>query len=171
MIETNPHLRPAQVGDICLLIEPDPQTNIAPLRSYQASLHTRFGGCPTRHVHLTCQRFCGGKESRLDQSLSAIEQLSSLLMPLPLNAVALHTLPVPILQTTTLKWQIDVSSGCPFTPPRQPGVVPSIADSSNRHLPHLYSSTHMGCLGNQCWRNAFPQSVTKLASPATANRV
>ncbi|MCB0106942.1 MAG: hypothetical protein KDE53_13570 [Caldilineaceae bacterium] len=110
MIETNPHLRPAQVGDICLLIEPDPQTNIAPLRSYQASLHTRFGGCPTRHVHLTCQRFCGGKESRLDQSLSAIEQLSSLLMPLPLNAVALHTLPVPILQTTTLKWQIDVTS-------------------------------------------------------------
>lgn len=109
MITTNPHLRPAQVGDICLLIEPDPQTDITPLRSHQETLHTRFGGHPIPHIHLTCQRFCCGAASRLDQSIAAIERLSSLLMPLPLNAVGLHTLTVPILQTTTLKWQIDVT--------------------------------------------------------------
>jgi len=109
MIEKNPHLRPAQVGDICLLIEPDRQTDIRPLRDRQQRLHHRFGGVPIRHVHLTCQRFCNGKHSQIDQSVAAIEKLSAMLMPLPLNAVALHTLAVPILQTTTLKWQVDVT--------------------------------------------------------------
>ena len=30
-------------------------------------------------------------------------------LPLPLNAVALYTLAVPILQTLTLKWQVDIT--------------------------------------------------------------
>lgn len=109
MIEKNPHLRPAQVGDICLLIEPDAQADITGLRSRQQKLHHRFGGYQTRHVHLTCQRFCCGKASRLEQSLVAIEQLAQAFLPLPLKAVRLHTLAVPILQTTTLKWQVDVT--------------------------------------------------------------
>lgn len=109
MIEKNPHLRPAQIGDICLLIEPDEQTDIRLLRHRQQRLHSRFGGNPIRHVHLTCQRFCCGKNSCLDKSVAAIEKLSAMLMPLPLNAVALHTLTVPILQTTTLKWQVEVT--------------------------------------------------------------
>jgi hypothetical protein len=109
MIEKNPHLRPAQVGDICLLLEPDPQTDLTPLRRRQRQLHRRFGGSPIRHLHLTCQRFCCGKASRLNQSIAAIEELAAQLLPLSFHAVALHPLAVPILQTTTLKWQITVT--------------------------------------------------------------
>lgn len=109
MIEQNPHLRPAQAGDICLLIEPDPQTDITDLRARQTQLRSRYGGNPIHHVHLTCQRFCCGKQSRLDDYLAAVETLAARLMPLPIHAVALQTLSVPILQTTTLKWQIAVT--------------------------------------------------------------
>ena len=109
MIEQNPHLRPAQVGDICLLIEPEHAADLTALRRRQHRLHRRFGGNPIRHVHLTCQRFCCGPASRLEHSIAALEQLAARWLPLSFHAIALHTLAVPILRTTTLKWQIAVT--------------------------------------------------------------
>ena len=51
------YVRPAQLGDICVLLEPTDQDEIRLLRQRQLALQARFGGKPIENVHLTCQRF------------------------------------------------------------------------------------------------------------------
>ncbi|MEZ4621056.1 MAG: hypothetical protein R2867_36910 [Caldilineaceae bacterium] len=109
-MHSNPHLRPVEVGDICLLIEPHPQADITLLRGRQQELQTQHGGSLISHVHLSCQRFAAAEEGQLTDFVDSIRHEMKALMPFPLHAIALQTLPVPALHSTMLKWKIDIST-------------------------------------------------------------
>ena len=52
----SPTIRIAQPGDIFILLVPSAQ-ELHLLRQWQAELHTRYGGTPVNHLHITSQRF------------------------------------------------------------------------------------------------------------------
>jgi hypothetical protein len=109
LMKKEPHLRPAQIGDICLLIEPDPQADITALHQHQQRLCQQFGGTPIHHIHLTCQRFACADDAQLHEFVDVLTQGFATTVPFPLQAVALEPLAVPVLQTTILKWRIAVT--------------------------------------------------------------
>ena len=104
------HLRPAQVGDICLLIQSS-QSTTGDLYHRQLALQARYGGTLIQPIHLTCQRFTGEDERHWQPLLAYLRQNMDAVMPFPLTAVALQTLAVPVLQTTILKWAIAMTPG------------------------------------------------------------
>ena len=109
IIHQAPHLRPAEIGDICLLIEPHPQADTTALRTRQQTLHQKHGGKMVRHVHLSCQRILAAEEGQVCRFIELLTHGMRAFMPFPLHATALHTLSVPVLETTTLKWQVAIT--------------------------------------------------------------
>jgi hypothetical protein len=103
------HPQPAQIGDLCLLIQSSQPAAAGDLYNHQRALHNRYGGTIIEPVHLTCQRFAGDDERQWQQLLPHLRQGIGTIMPFPLTAVALQTLAVPVLQTTILKWVVDVT--------------------------------------------------------------
>ncbi len=104
-----PHKRPAQCGDICLLIEPHPQADLTPLRTRQQDLLHQHTGVIIPHVHLSCQRFQAAEACKFSHFVDLVQQGIRATMPFPLHALALQTLSVPVLNSTMLKWRIDVT--------------------------------------------------------------
>jgi hypothetical protein len=101
------HTRPAQVGDLCVLLEPT-QNAVDQLRERQASLQRRFGGVPIDHVHLTCQRFACDDPGRVQAIIADLAAIVAATPRFALRAVALETLYVPVLETNLLKWRIAI---------------------------------------------------------------
>ena len=101
----NIHLRPAQIGDLCLLIQSSQKIS-DDLYHRQRALQARYGGTLIQPLHLTCQRFTSEDERPWQFFLAHLRQNIDTVMPFPLTAVALQTLAVPVLQTTILKWEI-----------------------------------------------------------------
>ena len=104
-----PHVRPAQVGDICVLLEPTDAQEINQLRQRQVALQARFGGVPIEHVHLTCQRFACQDKGLLGAFVQNLSRALEPLEPFPLTAIALKTRHVSFRQTNILKWEIQVT--------------------------------------------------------------
>jgi hypothetical protein len=101
--------RPAQLGDICVLLEPMYQEEIRLLHEMQASLQSRFRGRPVKNVHLTCQRFRPNLEDSIEGLAQELKHAVVTVEPFPLTALSLRTLHVPVLQTNTLKWEIRLT--------------------------------------------------------------
>ena len=103
------HVRPAQLGDICLLLEPKRDDEILNLKQWQTDLLSRFGGEPIERVHLTCQRFACLDDNRIQAFTTSLEQTVSTVDPFPLTAISLQTLLVAFRKTHILKWQVQVT--------------------------------------------------------------
>jgi hypothetical protein len=101
--------RPAQVGDVCILIEPIKEDEIARLQQRQRALQALFGGAPIEHVHLTCQRFVLQEPERWTVLVQNLRQALAAVRLLPFTALSLETLYVPVLQANILKWRIQVT--------------------------------------------------------------
>jgi hypothetical protein len=104
-----PHVRPAQVGDICVLLEPTDTHEINQLRQRQVALQARFGGVPIEHVHLTCQRFACQAKGLMEAFVQNLTRALEPLEPFPLTAIALKPRYVTFRQTNILKWEIQVT--------------------------------------------------------------
>lgn len=102
------HVRPAQLGDLCVLLEPKPEEQ-RQLRIYQYALQERFGGTPIEWVHLTCQRFGEQSPQQVEQCAAALEQVVAMCDPFVLSAIRLDTLYLPIRETNILKWQVELT--------------------------------------------------------------
>ena len=101
--------RPAQAGDICILLVPTDRRQIEHLRHLQAALRRRYGGTPIERVHLTCQRFACADEGQLQGLVRSLADTLAGISPLTCAALSLDTLYVPIMDTNTLRWRIRVT--------------------------------------------------------------
>jgi hypothetical protein len=104
-----PHVRPAQIGDICVLLEPTDAHEIKQLRQRLVALQARFGGQPIEHFHLTCQRFACREQGLLGAFVQNLSGALANLEPFPLTALALRPHYVFVRQTNVLKWEIRVT--------------------------------------------------------------
>jgi hypothetical protein len=104
-----PHVRPARVGDCCVLLEPAQAEERDRLRLRQMALQARFGGTPMQPVHLTCQRFACPGEQRLQAFQDRLSSVLAGVEPLSLTAFSLQVLPVQFRRTNMLKWRIEVT--------------------------------------------------------------
>jgi len=107
LTEKGINIRPAEVGDICILLEPFREDEITRLRQMQASLQSIFGGTQIDRVHLTCQRFTIRDAQELRNIQSRLSELLGNVEPFPLTALSLQTLYVTFRQTNILKWRIE----------------------------------------------------------------
>jgi len=103
------HIRPAQVGDICVLLESVDDAEATHLYHYQQTLQARFGGKAVVPVHLTCHRLEIQGDAQLATLHEALGQVLSTVSPFALTALSLQTLYVPVLGTCMLKWRVDVT--------------------------------------------------------------
>ena len=103
------HVRPAQPGDMCILLEPSRDDQIALLRGRQTAFMARCGGTPIKHIHLTTQRFVCEENARLQTFIAQLAQLITEIPPPSLTAIAIDQMHVPIREMTILKWRIDHS--------------------------------------------------------------
>jgi hypothetical protein len=103
------HIRPAEVGDICVLLEPVQAVEIDRFRQHQKSLQSSFGGSPIERIHHTCQRFADPGEGQLKIFEEILNTMLAGMAPFSLTAVSLHTLYLPVRQTNILKWGIEVT--------------------------------------------------------------
>jgi len=109
-VAANPiHTRPAEKGDICVLLESTRPTEHRRLQQQQSALQAQFGGEPVAHVHLTVQRFTC-LDSQLQHFTTQLEQELAGVRPFRLTAVALQTLFVGGLDSNFLKWRIEVTA-------------------------------------------------------------
>lgn len=102
------HIRPAQAGDVCLLLEPTQEEEIHRLRQRQTMLQSLFGGIPIPRIHLTCQRFVCRTEM-VEDLIASLEDGFRAVAPIAIKALGMETLYVPALQTNVLKWRIEVT--------------------------------------------------------------
>jgi hypothetical protein len=103
------HIRPAEIGDICVLLEPTDKTEIEHIRKRQAALQTDFGGIPIDRIHLTCQRFANQDEIKIEEFTNQLRSALDAYKPFHLTALSLYTLYVPVRQSNILKWNIAVT--------------------------------------------------------------
>jgi hypothetical protein len=101
--------RPAELGDVCVLLEPTYQDEITWLHEQQTSLQSRFRGRLVKNVHLTCQRFRPNHGNSIESLVEGLEHAVVTIEPFPLTALSLQTLYVPVLRTNTLKWEIRMT--------------------------------------------------------------
>ena len=109
--ERNPgfHVRPAQLGDICVMLEPTEKEDLNQLDFLQSALQEHFGGIPVKPVHLTCQRFSCSDLHRLQEFTQCLAEVLAPVCPGSMTALSLQSLCLPGRVTATLKWCIDVT--------------------------------------------------------------
>lgn len=98
--------RPAQPGDLCVLLEPSAD-EVPNLRQRQLALQASFGGRPHQVVHLTCQR-CAIEDARSTDLIREVETLRTV-PPVAIVAVSLIQFPHSFWGTRLLRWQIQVT--------------------------------------------------------------
>lgn len=103
------HVRPAQAGDLCILLAPADPVEIGRLLQHQQTLQAHFGGDLIEPVHLTCQRFECQDQELMRLLIQKSRRSLAALAPFPLVARALQPLYVPILGANVLKWRIEVT--------------------------------------------------------------
>jgi hypothetical protein len=101
------HTRPAQVGDLCVLLEPTPG-GYSPGQERQQDLQLRFGGTLIERLHLTCQRFDCQDPQTLKACLAGLKKVVADTEQFALQAIGLETLYVPVRETNILKWEVEV---------------------------------------------------------------
>ncbi len=117
------HIRPAQVGDVCLLLEPTQEAEIYQLRQRQTMLQSLFGGIPIQTLHLTCQRLVCGSEMAGDL-IARLEDNFGAMAPIAMKALEIETRYISALQTNVLKWRIEVTQALKdFTAIVERGIV------------------------------------------------
>lgn len=104
----NIHIRPAQIGDICLLLVPTRDEEIKQFRQHQAVLQSHYGGFPVEQIHLTCQRFYCSDE-KIDDLVKDFENHLRTLHPIDLNATKLETIFSRAQHSHILKWSVNIS--------------------------------------------------------------
>ncbi len=100
-------IRPAQPGDMFILLQPS-EEEAACLRQRQLALQARLGGQPHETVHLTCQRFTLGDESRVTGLIDQVTKLHTQL-PFAIIAVSLIQFEHAFWGTRLLRWQVRVT--------------------------------------------------------------
>jgi hypothetical protein len=106
-LEPRTHIRPAQSGDICVLLEPNREEEIAQLRERQTTLQRLYGGSLIKHVHLTCQRFACADERLVQEFVQRLRQIVTEVKPFTLTALSLETRYVQVRETNVLKWRVE----------------------------------------------------------------
>ncbi|MBN1875767.1 MAG: hypothetical protein JXA33_16200 [Anaerolineae bacterium] len=101
------HIRQAQPGDLCVLLEPADPGEIADLIYRQHALQAWFGGDVVTPVHLTCQRFILSEEEYLDAFIPLLRAAMAQVAYFSLTATAFQILDLPSLQTRMLKWRVE----------------------------------------------------------------
>jgi len=109
-LEPKAHIRPAQSGDICVLLEPNREEEIERLRKRQATLQGLYGGSLIKHVHLTCQRFACADERPVGEFVQRLRQIVTAVEPFALTALSLETRYVLVRETNVLKWRVAVTA-------------------------------------------------------------
>ena len=103
-----PITRPAQAGDIFILLEPAPD-ELAKIREYQRGLQRLFGGRIYENIHVTCQRFTlRGNFAKSDMIRHLVECLSNF-PPFPIIADSLVLVHPPFWQSYMLRWKIRMT--------------------------------------------------------------
>jgi hypothetical protein len=105
------YFRPAQAGDICILLEPTDRHEIDHLRRLQAALQRRYGGTPIERIHLACQRFACAGEAQLQGLIRSLADTLAGVSSPTFAALSLDTLYVSLMDTNTLRWRIQVTEG------------------------------------------------------------
>jgi hypothetical protein len=100
--------RPAQPGDLFLLLEPSDAERAA-VRELQKALQARFGGQPQAYVHLTCQRFDLDGGAALEPLVARLRSALGDSRPLPIRAADLIAYGSTFWQTRLLRWRIEPS--------------------------------------------------------------
>jgi hypothetical protein len=104
----NVHIRPARIGDLCLLLEPVREEEIHQLQQHQVMLQSLYGGIPIEKIHLTFHRFtCRDELAR--GLITSLENGFRRTPPIAIQAIGIETLYIPALQTSVLKWRIEVA--------------------------------------------------------------
>ena len=101
-------VRPAQSGDMCVLLEPD-KKEILDLHQRQMSLRVQFGGRPHDRVHLTCQRFILADDRALPQLIKQLTTSTKTVSPFPIIASSLLQFEHRFWKSRLLRWRIDVT--------------------------------------------------------------
>jgi hypothetical protein len=102
------HVRPAQIGDVCLLLEPAQEEEIRQLQRHQVILQSLFGGISIEKIHLTCQRFVC-RDGLIGELVAGLEDDFRTVAHVAMKATGLETLYVPVRRTSILKWRIEIS--------------------------------------------------------------
>ena len=103
-------VRPAEIGDVCVLLEPKDRHEIYLLHQRQNALQALFGGTLIENVHLTCQRLVCPEERLLPDLVGNLTRVLQDVCPIPLTALSLQMLHVPVMRTDILKWCIEVTA-------------------------------------------------------------
>ena len=98
----------AQVGDICLIVEPDAAER-ARLRDLQEGLREQFGGQPQERIHFTCQRFRPENDDHLAEILSHLRSGLRTITPVSIAAGRVEQVDHPFFGVCVVRWQLDVN--------------------------------------------------------------
>jgi hypothetical protein len=102
------HLRPAQPGDICVLLAPSADETAHVVRPRQRYLQTLFGGRPTEFVHLTCQRFII-QDELMPTVAQQLRTQTAAVQPLSILATSLVPWNSRNQQLRVLRWSIALT--------------------------------------------------------------
>jgi hypothetical protein len=139
-LESKAHIRPAQLGDICVLLEPNREEEIAQLRERQTALQGLYGGSLIKHVHLTCQRFACADERLVREFVQRLRQIVAEVEPFTLTALSLETRYVLIRETNVLKWRVEETAELR----RFAGLVEEALEATG--IASLYALGFVACL-------------------------
>ena len=99
-------MRPAQAGDVCILLEPSAD-ELSYLRAYQRRLQAVFGGQLVEHVHVTCQRYRPDASEHLTRIVyKMVDELASV-EPFPLLPASVVTLQSEFWETSLARWTVQ----------------------------------------------------------------
>ena len=97
--------RPAQAGDICILLLPD-DDEMTPLNEHQRFLASHFGGQIHQSVHLTVQRFAPSTNHNLRSLISILVNKLTDAPPLSFTALSSFAIYSNFKNTHIVKWEI-----------------------------------------------------------------
>jgi len=112
MLSPNPnfHIRPAQPGDICVLLEPTDAVEIARVAQKQRALRAQFGGQIVTPIHLTCARFVAHSPQQVRAFSAHIQANLSNMRSVQLTALGVQTLQFTHINTRILKWRVAITN-------------------------------------------------------------
>ena len=103
-----PLARPAQAGDLFILLEPVPD-ELANIREYQRDLQHLFGGRIYENVHVTCQRFTLQDDGSKSDTVHHLVESLSHFHPFSIMTDSLVMVHPPFWQSYMLRWKIRMT--------------------------------------------------------------
>ncbi len=102
------NLRPAQPGDLCLLLVPA-TTEADYIGQWQRTMQTHFGGHRTRPVHITCQRFVCQHPQQMHEICRNLQMSLTVMLPLLVTGLAISPFYSAFRQEHILKCHIQIT--------------------------------------------------------------